>query len=55
MGKGKLSVQINRESSKIQSLVKEYNACELVGDVHTKSLSASNVFDPSVLEDHLNS
>ena len=46
-------MQINKESSKIQSLVKEYNACGLASDPHTQSLSMSDVFNPSVLEDHL--
>ena len=48
----KLSLQISKESSKIQSLLKEYNSCELPSP-HANSLSTSDVFNPSILEDQL--
>ena len=46
-------MQINKESSKIQSLLKEYNTCELASDPHAKSLSMSDIFNTSILEDQL--
>ena len=51
----KLSTQISKEGKLIRSLLEEYNACRITNDTDSAEFTISEVFDPSILENKLQS